>query len=175
MTTNNQGEAADEATEGLLVAAQNVRGYSRRQGPNWVVHDNEMLALRDAVDALMRSRSGAGADAREALLREARDRLVDYVNGFNHAVKAADFEAFPYRPAVEDLIARIDAALTGVAEARWRGTTVLETAINHERDPHCCGCYSVGRDLIATCNECGHTIDLKAALDAAMSKEKGNG
>lgn len=46
---------------------------------------------------------------------------------------------------------------------------LLYTAINHEADPHCCGCYNVGRDLIAECNECGHMVDLAAALRACAA------
>jgi len=40
---------------------------------------------------------------------------------------------------------------------------VAYTTINHDREPHCCGCYNItwcNGDPLATCNECGVTVEL---------------
>jgi hypothetical protein len=45
-------------------------------------------------------------------------------------------------------------------------TEKIHTLINHEREPHCCGCWIIeaGYDLVASCNECGEVRDLSQVL-----------
>ena len=48
----------------------------------------------------------------------------------------------------------------------------IETLLNHEAEPHCCGCWIIeyGNDdvgLRAICNECGKVVDLIPLLGAA--------
>lgn len=44
----------------------------------------------------------------------------------------------------------------------------FHTRVNHERDPHCCGCWSITDEgpekLAAVCNECGERRDLVRLL-----------
>jgi hypothetical protein len=50
------------------------------------------------------------------------------------------------------------------------------TWINHEREPHCCGCFVIhwnAGEPIAVCNECNHTVNLLAALAATGKQQVG--
>lgn len=55
------------------------------------------------------------------------------------------------------------------------GGEVVETMINHARDPHCIGCYVVRWNdgaPVAECNECGATV---ALLDGLASLAQADG
>jgi hypothetical protein len=46
-------------------------------------------------------------------------------------------------------------------------TFPIYTMINHEKEPHCCGCYNIelnNGDLLAKCNECGYEVCLLELL-----------
>lgn len=52
----------------------------------------------------------------------------------------------------------------------------IGTMINHEHDPHCCGCWVIRYDsdgLNAVCNECGETRDLIPLLADKQPTEVG--
>lgn len=53
---------------------------------------------------------------------------------------------------------------------------LLEAPINHEREPHCCGCWVLYRDdktVFAKCNECGEYRDIIDLLAKTASYEQG--
>lgn len=75
-----------------------------------------------------------------------------------------------------------DGTVGVVVEAATVYANVLQTAINHEREPHCCGCFNIrlaGMQTVeAVCNECGHTVDLSPhsagpAPDSVAATEAG--
>ncbi len=57
---------------------------------------------------------------------------------------------------------------TQPAPGTQQGEVVVYTAINHERDPHCCGCWNIHQHEVV-CNECGERRQLSAIFSSTAS------
>lgn len=93
------------------------------------------------------------------------------------------FDAWWHRE-MPNLVSGEEADDRAIAKAAWEAATalqpsvggeVVETMINHARDPHCIGCYVVRWNdgaPVAECNECGATV---ALLDGLASPAQADG